>query len=581
MTRYRTVLAGFLLATGAAAARGQSLSYDQFAPKPIPPVPTSPVNLPPSTNPVPGAPDEMILPLLRGLAFVARPEDVAIHGSTVTEGIWLAEGLLVPNPVQFRAMVAPYLQRPLSRGKLNELITAIIIHYRNHDRPVVDVIVPQQDINSGVVQVLLLESRIGSITVAGNHWFSSEEIRRKFRGQSGDRISATGMRADLEWANQNPFHTSDIVYQPGKTVGSTDIVLQTVDRFPARFYVGYEDSGNSQTGFDRYLAGVNWGDAWHAGLGQQLNYQYTTSRDLSGLRAHAGSYVIPLPWWHNTLTFLGSDVRTKGLVPPVISLKGHSYQLSGRYSIPLRLIGELRHSVGLGFDYKYNRNSLQFGDIPLSTRPVEVKQFVLTYDASLRDARGVTSLGFQGYYSPGNWGSHNQDEAFSQSHTLATSTYHYFNLTLARLTRLPYNWSLFLRGMLQVSDRNLTPSEQFGLGGNDTVRGYDEREVNSDEGYLANVELRTPVISLGQKLGWTRSVDQLQFLGFWDWGTGRNHTPLVGEPASRDLSAVGIGLRDTITTHLSLRADYGFQQVKSRVDSHHGGRGNIAIVLSY
>ena len=347
-----------------------------------------------------------------------------------------------------------------------------------------------------------------------------------------------------------------------------------------RAYVGYEDSGNTQTGFDRYLVGFNWGDAWHAGWGHQLNYQYTTSGDLRGLQAHSGSYVIPLPWRH-TLTLFGNYVETRGLVPPLISLKGRSYQISGRYTVPLKTFGDFKHTVGVGFDYKFNKNSLQFGDIPLTAVPVEVRQFALTYDASLRDQFGITSLSAQGYLSPGNWGGNNSDAVFNAAHTLATSKYNYANLTLSRLTRLPHEWSLFLRGMMQVSNANLVPSEQLGLGGYDTVRGYDEREVNSDEGYLFNVELRTPVMSPGKIFSREKGSDQLQFLAFWESGAGHNHTLLVGEPDETRLESVGVGLRYTIKTNLSIRADYGWQLKKSVIDQNHGSRGDIGIVLSY
>jgi hemolysin activation/secretion protein len=581
MTRNRRALAGLMMAAlSLASLRAQNQAYDQFAPKPVPPTPAVPANLPASTNVVAGEPEGVLLPVLRGLVFVAGPAGVEARART-DEGVVLAGGVQVPAPEAFRRLAAGYIGRPLTRGGLNKLITAVIVHYREHNHPVVDVIVPQQDITGGVVQVILLESRVGRVTLTGNRWFSDQEIRADFSIRPGDPIVASDMRSDLEWANQNPFHTTDVVYQPGAESGTTDILLQTQDRFPARFYAGYEDSGNQQTGFDRYLVGFNWGDAWDAGWGHQLNYQYTTSGDFRSLEAHSGSYVIPLPWWHHTLTFFGNYVTTQGVVPPVLSLRGVSYQVSGRYSIPLRPWGEVKHAVGFGFDYKYNKNSLLFGEIPLTATPIEVRQLVATYDASRRDSLGIWSFNATGYWSPGDWGGDNNDTVFGEAHTFATARYDYANFTLSRLTRLPQEWSLFLKGTLQVSDANLTPSEQLGLGGYDTVRGYDEREVNSDEGYLFNIELRTPSMSIGKRFGWTRWKDQLQFLAFWDYGVGYDHTLLPGEPSDTPLSAVGAGLRFTIDSNVSVRADYGFQLHKTGLDREHGSRGDIGVVISY
>jgi hemolysin activation/secretion protein len=581
MTRPRKALAGLLLASASLSRLwAQSESYDQFAPKPVPPAEAVPTSNAPSTNIVNGAPDEVLLPSLRGLVFVPQPEDVDSHGVRTDAGVVISGGLVVPAPSEFQSVVSPFIGRPLTRGRLNDLITAVIVHYRGHNHPIVDVIVPQQDISGGTVQVLVLESRVGTVTVAGNRHFSDKEIRGNFRVRPGDRIMADAMRSDLEWANQNPFHTSDVVYQPGTAPGTTDIVLQTVDRFPARFYAGYEDSGNRETGFDRYLFGLNWGDAWDAGWGHQLNYQYTTSSDFSSLKAHSGSYVIPLKW-HHTLTFFGNYVTTDGTVPPLLAIHGKSYQISGRYSIPLKPIGEYKHTVGFGFDYKYNLNSLEFGDIPLTAVPIEVRQWALTYDSSIRDRLGVTSLSVQAYYSPGNWGGDNSDAVFGASHGFATANYTYADATLSRLTRLPKEWSLFLRASIQASDANLVPSEQLGLGGYDTVRGYDEREVNADEGYIFNVELRTPAMYPGKWVGRGGWHDQLQFLAFFDHGTGYDHTLLPNEPTDTPLSAVGLGLRYTIDSNVSVRADFGFQLQKTGLDRDNGNRGDIGIVVSY
>jgi hemolysin activation/secretion protein len=367
-------------------------------------------------------------------------------------------------------------------------------------------------------------------------------------------------------------------------MGETDIVLQTSDRFPVRFYGGYEDSGNAETGFDRYEIGFNWGDAFELGLGQQLNYQYTTSGDGHSLRSHAGSWVIPLPWRH-TLTFFGSYADSDGIIPPFINIIGHSYQISGRYGIPLPTLSygpvSVKESFSFGPDYKYNDNSLEFGGAGAGTTQVDVDQLAFTYDGSESDPYGQFSIDETLNYSPGNWGGRNNDAAFDASHPGATSHYVYDTFTLQRIEKLPENFSLLLRGTLQYSDSNLTPSEQLGFGGYDTIRGYDEREVNADEGYIFTTELRSPPISLGTLLHFPAFQDQLQLLAFWDTGSANNYRLLPGEVSETDLSSIGGGLRYTINTYASVRFDYGFQLTHTGFDKDQGSRSDLGIVISY
>lgn len=558
--------------------------YENIAPKAVPTPDKPPAALPSVPPPpvTPGATQEL-LPKLRGLVFVPSPQAVDKSGSNAT-GVVL-KNVTVPAETDFRALVSPYVGKRFTQGDLSKLTTSIILFYRQHDHPLIDVIVPEQDIADGAVQLILLEGKMGKVSVTGNNWAPARAMTDGISVKQGEPVLASQLLADLDWINQNPFHSSELVFRPGQQLGQTDLVLETKDRFPARFYVGYEDNGNAQTGFDRYEAGVNWGDAFWLGLNQQLNYQYTTSGDGASLRGHSGNYVIPLPWRH-TLTFFGSYVTTKGQVPPLIGLDGFSYQISSRYTIPLPTftpIKEIKYtqSVGLGFDHKYNENSLEFGTIPVPGSLYNVNQFVLAYNGTFTDPYGQTTVDNEFYYSPGNWGPNNNDAAYSMAHFGATANYVYDSITLQRLTKLPFNWTLLLRSTVQKSNANLVPSEQLGFGGYGTIRGYDDREVNTDEGFMFTTELRTPSFSFGETFGFPQFQDQLQILGFWDYGSASNHTPLAGESTQTPLSSVGCGLRYNIGNYATLRFDYGFQLLSTGLDNDHGSRGDIGVVISY
>ena len=136
---------------------------------------------------------------------------------------------------------------------------------------------------------------------------------------------------------------------------------------------------------------------------------------------------------------------------------------------------------------------------------------------------------------------------------------------------------------MQEADANLLPSEQLGLGGYDTVRGYDEREVNGDNGFLISTEVATPPVSLLQLFGVTAVKDQLQFLGFVDYGgTGlyQNTGGSTLNPSS-NLLGVGPGVRYAITPYLAVRFDYGFQMINTGYGNGEHSRGHVGVVISY
>ncbi len=131
----------------------------------------------------------------------------------------------------------------------------------------------------------------------------------------------------------------------------------------------------------------------------------------------------------------------------------------------------------------------------------------------------------------------------------------------------------------QASSKNLLPSEQFGLGGFNTVRGYQERLVNRDNAVCLNGELRIPSFSILHHA--SRKIhDDLTFLGFVDYGLGKDHQPVEGKGKWQPLLGVGPGARYIIGNFLTARIDWAFPLIK--VGEHKKEqRLHFALVVNY
>jgi len=549
--------------------------YERLKPK-VPPIQEGQMELPPLPARPTGDDTKVLVKSLKGLVFVDSPAKVVKSGISGVEGV-RAEGIPLLQEPDFRRVVDGALGKPVTLLSLNNLVRDIVIYYREHDRPVVDVIVPEQEITSGVIQLVVIEARLGEVRVEGNEWFSSEMLADDVRIKPGETFDEEILRDDLRWINNNPFRDVNFVYTPGKQPGTADLVLQTKDRFPVRIFGGYEDSGNDLTDDSRYLTGLNWGNAFE--LDQQLNYQYTTNPDGKKLTAHSGSWVIPLPWRH-TLNFFGSYVESKADVVAPFSLEGISWQASTRYNAPLPDLCDYLHEVVFGFDFKQSNNNLEFGGTTVTNTPTEILQFVIGYDGSLKDDWGATTAGINFFVSPGSWTAKNTTPNFQVYQAFAMADYMYGVVDAERITALPCDFTLSNAFKYQFANKNLLGSEQFGLGGYQTVRGYDEREANGAEGFLIRNELRTPSVSIGEFVGFPELKDQLQFLVFWDYGETGNRTLLPGEDPHILASGYGPGVRYVINPYLSVRFDYGFQLYQA-VAGRHNSRGHLGVILAY
>jgi hemolysin activation/secretion protein len=580
MSRWLVVLAcGGLTLVSGARGQGQSQSFAPIAPKqPEKPAPGQVVNEAGGAPMTAHGDNDVLVDHLKGVVLVSDPKQVKSGGVTRTGSVDAGPLVLARRP-DFAAAMAPYLGQAVTMKSLAELTRAIVSYFREHDRPVVNVFVPEQSITSGYVQVVVLVSKVEKIDATGAKWFSNKMLKAQVELRPGQEISGRELNRDINWINRNPFLQSNILMAPGAAPGTTDLMLRTQDRFPLRLYAGYEDSGNQYTGDERILTGFNYGNLF--GLGQQLSYQFTSGEDVNKFTAHSGTYVIPLPWKHQ-LTFFGSYANSSANLGPGLNSDGVNWQVSGRYEIPLPGDEKFTESLTAGFDYKRSNNDLIFGVATVSNVFTDVDQFVLGYQANYQDDYGSTSFNGTGFWSPGGLTNNNDDSDYTGTRAGARANYAYGQLSLNRVTRLPYDFSWTVRGLVQESDANLLPSEQLGLGGYDTVRGYDEREVNGDNGFLISTEVATPPVSLFHLVGLQKIQDQLQFFGFVDYGgTSLHRITAADVNPDTNLLGVGPGFRYAINPYLSVRFDYGFQLIDTGFDARHNSRADFGIVVSY
>jgi hemolysin activation/secretion protein len=553
-----------------------SQDFDRIAPKTLPP--NEGVIATPKPKVIPNSSSKVLVQELKGMVFVSNAALIQKTGIAGVTGISAGSVPLLRDE-KFVSMANDYIGKPLTLGQLRSITQKVILYFREHDHPVVDVSVPEQDVTSGVIQFVVLEGKIAKIREVGTKYFDSAFIVQQTRFHSGDVVENSKLRDDLNWLNNNPFRQIDAFFTPGTKRGETDLELKTTERFPLRFFGGYEDSGNDLTADERFLMGFNWGNAW--GHDHQLNYQFTASPDFEKLTAHSGSYLAPLAWHHKLLLF-GSYAETHAdIANPLFDLKGVSWQTSLRYIVPLPSFDKYTHETSAGFDFKQSDNNLDFGGTQVFAQTTDIDQLYFDYSSSLADSMGRTS--FQGFlvYSPGYLTENNTDFAFNAARASATSEYHYERLEINRLTRLPYDFTWSARGLCQFANGNLLGSEQLGLGGYSTVRGYDEREANGDEGYLFSTEIRTPPVSLLELFSIQKIKDQLQFLGFFDYGQTKNRILLNGEDPHLLLASVGPGLRYLINPYLTIRFDYGWQLYDTGLNQRENSRGHLGILVSY
>jgi hemolysin activation/secretion protein len=547
---------GWMIAAALAAAgmsRAQDAGFEPFAPRMLPPGKGGHLeNAPPAATPG-AASTEVLVEALTGLVVVHDVD--RLQQKSGRSGVHFL-GFDPPAAEVLKPVLRAHLGRPLTLAELDSVCRTIVAHYQSQGRPVVDALVPQgQDIANGVVQILVIEGKVGEVRVEGARHFSPDLLRSYLRASPGEPIVRDPLLADLEWINANPFRRADLVFEAGDEFGSTDLILRTEDRFPWRFYTGIENTGVESTGEARILAGFNHGNAF--GLDHQWSGQFTGDSEFDRLRAWSSAYLIPLPS-RQWLSFYGSYVESAPDNPAPFDQEGTNWELGTTWRIPVRCSASLRHEWSFGYEFKRIDNNLQFGGVRVFANAVDVSQFLAGYEGSLASDDSRTSWGTTLYVSPGGLGGHSEDADYRIARPGAEATYAYLEGRLSHQQELPWQltWQASLTG--QVATGNLIGSEQQGLGGFRSVRGYREYEHTGDHAVILRNELRGPAVPLVGR--WLENLpDQLQPLAFIDCGTAWKDEPVPGEDKQVTLASAGVGVRYSLDPWFSAYLDWGLQ----------------------
>lgn len=510
--------------------------------------------------------EEEITANLSGVAILGKPSEVSLRGMPDVTGLRNSVPGLPTEQAQ--SIVGPYLGKKVTMADVDAMCRQIMAYFERIQQPVVTAVVPEQEIRGGVVQILVVKGQMGKVRVEGNRYFQTENLQDDIQLKPGDDLDLRTLTDNVAWMNSNPFRQVDPSLAPGDQPGQTDVVLEVKDRFPIRPFVSYDNFGIQSLGYNRFSTGASLCDIW-TGFDQQLNYQFLSSGDFNALISNSGAYVAALPWQHNFSIF-GTYSKANPNAVSSFDQNGYFWQASMRYNIPLPTLTlleglDFRHQTYVGYDFKASDTNIFFQGAELPTTPnglvglYNISQFTLGYSFNWVDPFGSTSFETVLFGSPGGMTSNNTTTAFQNIDGGADAQYIYGKFSLSRIFRLPGDAAIVLSGQIQQADSNLMPSESFGIGGYDTVRGYDQRSANGDNAYLGNVEIRTPPISFWQISGAGEAVDQLVLLAFFDYGQVLQYSPDTITSENWHLMSVGPGLRYNIGPYFNVRFDWGFQ----------------------
>lgn len=460
----------------------------------------------------------------------------------------------VVHSQRIRTVVAAHLQKPMSLRSLNQLARDIAKVYQQCGQPIVDVQIPEQEVSGGTLQLVIIEGKIGQAIIKPGCYFDCEDLDRWITSKRpGARIYERQLSDDLFWLNQSPFRRVTVDFQKGQNASSTDILFSTSDVRPIRGYIGADDTGVRTLNYGRIFAGVVYGDLF--GRGDLLSYQYTADEDFAHLEAHSLSYSHQIDR-ERSFSAYGSFANVSPMLGGGLSQSGQSWQAGMALTRHLVRTYDQQRNFSVGVDVKSTNNNLEFAGTAVSASDATLLQLRIGYDDLKRkSADEYTRLRADMFVGPGGGltGSHSST-AFQGLRPGTSPDYVYARVTAEESALIGSNWLLASRLTGQVASERLLFSETLGLGGFDTLRGFDQRSFNADNGWIANFEFGPKT----HRWGSSDSLRSLRVYSFVDVGNGYVLHAQPGEDAYTLAASAGVGFRFNVSDRLTGRFDWGY-----------------------
>jgi hemolysin activation/secretion protein len=510
---------------------------DRFL-QPVPQPSPEPPQVPPTVPPQPPSP---VPPTLPNAAI--EVQKIQVVGSTIL------------SQDEINALVKPLEGSSATLEQLKQIADKITEIYLNRGYITSRAVLPPQTITAGVVQIQVIEGKLTRIEVEGTKRLHPSYIRSRIRLGARMPLSTASLEDQLRLLRVDPlFDNVEASLRAGDKEGESILIVRVSEANPFQPSFSIDNYSPPSVGSER--VGVSLRHRNITGNGDELGAAYY--RSLGDSDVFDFSYRLPLNAMNGTLQLRAAPNRNSIVQPPFnkfdISGKSHLFEVS--YRQPLRRTPIEEFALSAGFTYQTGRTFLAgepfpFGIGPESNGVTTTSAIKLGQDYIRRDPQGAWAVRSQ--FTIGT----SLFDATQNEGSVPDGQFFSWLGQVQRVQRLNDKHLLILQSDLQLSANSLLPSQQFVIGGGQSLRGYRQNARSGDNGLRVSVEDR---ITLQRDASGNPKLQLAPFLEAGTvWNVPNNPNKLTNQTF---LAGVGLGVIWEPIPRLNLRVDYAFPLVR-------------------
>ncbi|XHX79839.1 MAG: ShlB/FhaC/HecB family hemolysin secretion/activation protein [Stenomitos frigidus ULC029] len=523
----------------------------QLAPEPnrdrlIQPVPTpaAPESIQPVLPPTP-APSPAPSPVPSPTTLPVQPSptisitNVEVIGSTIF-------GAKELDPI-----TQPLKGQTVTLEQLRQTADAITQLYLDRGYITSRAILTDQTVADGVVQIRVVEGSLERIEIEGTQRLNPSYVRSRIQLGSNPPLSRDKLEDQLRLLKADPLLTNlEASLRPGTQLGQSILIVRVTEATAIDGLLQTDNYSPPSVGAVRLGGAISYRNL--TGIGDQLSASYFgTTR--GGSDAFDFSYIAPINAMNGTVQLRIAPSKNRIVDPAfrALDIRGETslYELS--YRQPLLRTPREEFALSLGFalqdgqTFLFNDLGFPFGVGPDADGNSKTRVLKFGQDYVKRDPQGAWALRSQFSLGLGILNATENDAPIPDGRFLS------WLAQAQRVQRLGNSNLLIAQLDLQLTPNSLLPSQQFVIGGGQSLRGYRQNVRSGDNGVRFSIEDR--ITLLRDEAG----LPTIQLAPFFDmgavWNRSGNPNPL---PSQKFLAAIGLGLLWQPLPRLNLRLNY-------------------------
>lgn len=425
-----------------------------------------------------------------------------------------------------KALTQLNLKLPLCLGSqgLNVLMKTIQNQIIEKGFVTTRVVVGEQDLSSGKLQLTIISGRVG------RYWVEDKSAGKRFTAltswaglaaRQGQLLNVRDIEQSLENIKRVPTADVNINIIPAQNgeVGESDLLVQYAQRFPFRLTLGIDDAGSSATGrwqgsatlsIDHLLSA---NDLFYSSFTHSMKRPQWSGKDEASQRqSQSRHFHYSIPWRYWLLSVNHSQNRYH---QQVAAAYGSKVRYSGesansKLSLSRVIFRNHQHKTSATFSLwtKKSHNFINEEEVLVQRKRTSGWEIGLTHKMYLGNL--TLDMGMQ--YKRGT-GANNAIPYPESRFNEGTSRMQIINANLA-LT-YPFQlaqqrFTLYSQWQGQWNKTDLVPQDYFSIGGRHTVRGTDgELSLSAERGWNWRNELTWQLGQTGQQLYVTFDIGQV------------------------------------------------------------------------